>query len=284
MNVTTGQYIDVDGVNTYYIDIGDGKTIVLMHGAAPTSDAYGAWHHQIEALSARFRIVAFDQIGFGRTDLPPGGYFNRDQRVAHAIGFLRAMNIEDAVLVGHSEGGYMVTRIAIVAPELCSHLVIVTSGGTAPMLGSLDESWVKAAAAAYDVSHLDSEDAYVANRRHLTYNFDPEEQSYLRESYQRALAVGRVEIWQTKRPPEETDMTIYARLQEEHIFPYLKDLETPVLLIWATEDKTVPIERGLALLERIPHAEMHVFSQASHTVMQDRADGFNRLLSGYAQI
>ena len=36
-----------------------------------------------------------------------------------------------------------------------------------------DDTWSKAAAAAYDVRHLDSEDAYIANRRHMTYNLTP---------------------------------------------------------------------------------------------------------------
>ena len=277
----TGKFINIDGIETYYIDVGNGPSIVFMHGASPTSDAYGAWHYQLEALSDNFRVVAFDQIGFGRTDIGPNGFNNRHQRVDHAVRFLQTMDIKNAALVGHSEGGYMVTRAAIVAPSLCSHLVIVTSGGTAPMPAGDDDNWIKAAAAAYDLSALDSEDAYVANRHHLTYNYQPDAQTYLRESYQRAVASGRIETWQTKLPLEETDMRLYPRLQEEHLFPFLRDLVMPVMLIWATDDKTVPIERGLKLLEKIPRGEMHIFTQASHTVMQDRAAGFNRLLRAF---
>lgn len=280
---TNGRYIDVGGINTYYIDAGEGPAIVLLHGASPTSDGYGAWHRQLDALSDEFRVVTFDQIGFGRTDFAPDGFYNRHQRVDHAVEFLRMVGVHDAVLVGHSEGGYMATRIAITAAKLCASLVVVTSGGTAPMPKDSNDSWAKAAAEAYDVSHMDTEDNYVANRRHLTHNFSPHNQTYLRESYQRALRTGRVDMWQNKRPKEETDLSLYPRLQEQHIFPYLRDLKIPTLLIWATEDKTVPIERGLALLDHMPNAEMHIFSEAAHTVMQDRALGFNKVLRSFAR-
>ena len=46
---TKGRYIDVGGINTYYIDAGEGPAIVLLHGASPTSDGYGAWHRQLDA-------------------------------------------------------------------------------------------------------------------------------------------------------------------------------------------------------------------------------------------
>ena len=278
-----GRYIDVDGINTYYFDVGEGPAIVLMHGAAPTSEAYGAWAPQLEALSEEFRVIAFDEIGFGRTDIPEEEYYNRFQRVDHAVGFLRAMEIEGAVLVGHSEGGFMATRIAIVAPELCSRLVIVTSGGTSPLLGGgRDEAWFEAAATAYDWTAVVDEDSYLERHRHLALIMDPDDEPYLRETYRRAVETGRVEIWQNL-PEEETDYTAYCRLQEEHIFPHLGDLGVPTLLIWATEDKTVPVERGLKLLELIPNAEMHVFTQAAHMVMHDQAAGFNRILAGFSR-
>ena len=147
-----GRYIDIDGFNTWYLDEGSGPTVVLLHGAALAVDAEITWFRTIEALRGEFRLVAPDQVGFGRTDMPPGGvYWNRHRRVDHALAFIERLGIRDACLVGHSEGAYMATRIAITAPHLASRLVIVTSGATAPYLGGdADREWMDAAAAAYN--------------------------------------------------------------------------------------------------------------------------------------
>ncbi len=70
----------------------------------------------------------------------------------------------------------------------------------------------------------------------------------------------------------------HTRLQEEHIHPYLPSLAVPTLLVWANDDGTVPVERGLRLMELFADCEMHVFDKARHMVMIDQAGKFNRLL------
>ncbi len=278
-----GRYIDVDGFRTWYLDEGSGPPVVLLHGAALAVDAYITWFRTIEALRDRFRLVAPDQVGFGRTDLPPGGvYWNRHRRVDHALAFLERLGIRDACLVGHSEGAYMATRLAIVAPHLASRLVIVTSGATAPYLGGdADREWKAAAEAAYnDPSRFDSEDAFVRTSARLSRVEDPRFEAILRENYRRAVAVGQDRMFR-EMPVEDRDYDTYVKLQEEHLFPHLDALGVPTLVVWAENDATVPVARGLELLERIPGAELHLFRDAAHNVMHDQAEGFNRLLRSW---
>ena len=277
------RYIDVDGVNTCYLDEGSGPVIVLLHGAALAVDAGITWFRTVEALRDAFRIVAPDQVGFGRTDMPADGiYRNRHQRVGHVLAFLERLGIHDASLVGHSEGAYVATRLAIVAPHLVSRLTIVTSGATAPYLGGdADAEWMAAAKAAYnDPSRFDSEDDFVRTSARLSRAADPRYEALLRENYRRAVEVGQERMFRDM-PPEESHYPAYVKLQEEHLFPYLDALSIPVLLIWAEQDATVPVARGLKLLERIPRAEFHLFRDAAHNVMHDQAHGFNRLLRAW---
>lgn len=77
----------------------------------------------------------------------------------------------------------------------------------------------------------------------------------------------------------ETNYVEREKVQTIYVLPYLKDLEIPIMLVWATGDRGVVVERGLKLLDHIPGAEMHIFSDAGHNVMHGRADDFNRLLS-----
>ena len=277
------RYIDVDGVNTYYLDEGAGPAIVLLHGAAVAVDARLSWFRTIEALRDEFRLIAPDQPGFGRTDMPADGvYRDRHQRTDHALAFLERLGVRDACLVGHSEGAYMATRLCIEAPHLASRLVIVTSGGTAPALGGeADDAWISASDAAYnDPSRLDGEEAFVRASAHLSRVADARYERILRNNFRRALATGQVDMFRDL-PSRDADYRAYVRLQEEHLFPHLGALAIPALLIWADQDATVPVARGLKLLERIPGAEFHLFRGAAHNVMHDCAHGFNRLLRGW---
>ena len=135
------QSISVDGVDTCYIEQGEGPTIVFMHGGSPGMDAWACWLRQFVGLAGEFRVIAFDQIGYGRTG---GPLLPRVERTDHAVGFLKKLGIRDACLVGHSEGAFLITRAAILAPETTGRLVLVAPGSSAPILGGdADEEWLK---------------------------------------------------------------------------------------------------------------------------------------------
>ncbi len=278
-----GRYVDVDGCRTYYLDQGKGPAILLLHGASVAIDAYTTWHSAIAHLSRSFRILAFDQPGFGRTDMPKGGrYLDRLARVDHAMAFVDRLGIDRAILVGHSEGGFMAARMAILRPGLVAKLAIVTSGGTAPRLGGeLDHAWIAAGRKAYDYRNgIGTEEDFIRTNSSLSKNADPLFERMLRENYRRAVASGQIEMFR-RRTAEETDTERYLELQEKHIHPYLAELAMPVLIIWAAEDATVPVERAVRLMRLMPHADLHVFGAASHMVMLDRAEGFNALLASW---
>ena len=280
-----GDYVDAGGINTYVIDEGVGPVVVLLHGAALAVDAYVTWFRTIEALKTDYRVISFDQIGFGRTDMPADGqYRNRLQRVDHALAVLDTLDIEDACLVGHSEGAFMAARMAIVRPGLASGLVLITTGGTAPYLGGdADADWVAASIEAYNDPHrFDSEEAFVSTSAHLCRHEDAEYEAILRENYQRAMSVGQDQMFKNL-PSLESDYLAYGELQNQHVLPYLADVQTPALLIWSTDDRTVPVARGLKLLGLMPSAELHVIRDAAHNVMHDQPRRFHRALTGFCR-
>jgi pimeloyl-ACP methyl ester carboxylesterase len=279
------RFIDVEGVRTRYFDEGDGPTIVLLHGAALAVDCYNTWFRVLNALRDEYRIVTFDQVGFGETEMPADGvYKSRLERVAHATAFLDALNIERAALIGHSEGAFMASRIAITRPILASHLAIVTSGGTAPYLGGdRDADWIKVAEANYnDPAQFENEDNFIRIARGLCFREHADYEALLRQGFHRAQASGHAKLMENM-PKADTDYLERERLQRDHVLPYLRDLDIPVLLIWALNDEGVVMERAFKLLEHIPKGELHVFSNAAHNVMHDRTDAFNKLLRGWCR-
>lgn len=273
-------FIEVDGFRTHYFDEGSGPVVVLMHGAALGIDAEFTWFRQIESLRDRYRVIAFDQPGFGRTAIPPDGFMGRARRSEHAIAFLRKLGVEGALMIGHSEGGYIAARIAITAPELISGMIVVTSGSTAPMLGgAADEAWMAASTETYTVGAVD-EDSYIEGLKAVAFHWDRRMEDLARASFRRGLETGHVRLMQNL-PEDELDMHLYMRVQQETIEPYIADIRIPALLIWAADDKTVPVERGVALMRALPGADFVALPATAHNVMHDRHETFDVIVRGW---
>jgi non-heme chloroperoxidase len=95
------------GVEIYYEDHGAGRPVVLIHGY-PLSGR--AWDKQVPVLlEAGYRVITYDRRGFGKSSQPAAGY-DYDTFAADLNTLLEHLDLDDAVLVGHSMGTGEVTR------------------------------------------------------------------------------------------------------------------------------------------------------------------------------
>jgi len=278
-----GQYIQVGAINTFFIEQGKGDPIVFIHGAGFAVDGVLTWWQQLKAFSVDHRVIVFDQVGFGRSDLPADGvYKGREERVDHVVAFLRARGIEQATLVGHSEGGYIALRIAQQFPGLANRLVIVNSGSASPMLGGdRDAAWLAAADEVYnyDLDTMGVEE-FIERCRRESFVLDDVTEGLYRRNFAHAHAAGHRALAKTFSHAEK-DMQAYMALQSQYIDGKLSGLSQPALLMWSADDPTVPVERGLALQRLMPNSDMHIFARAQHMLMHDRSDAFDAVLRSW---
>ncbi len=105
----------------------NGQTVLLLHGKN-FSGAY--WHTTIEALSRDgFRVVVPDQIGFGKSSKPAHFQYTFHALATHTRDLLAELGIAEATVVGHSMGGMVATRFALMFPNLAHKLVLVNPIG-----------------------------------------------------------------------------------------------------------------------------------------------------------
>jgi len=97
----THREIELDGCRMHYVDEGEGFPLVLVHGSPTTS---ALWRHQIPTLRKRFRVIAPDVLGFGRSPAPDCGASFTEQSLA-LRGLLDRLGIDHYSLVGHDWGG-----------------------------------------------------------------------------------------------------------------------------------------------------------------------------------
>jgi non-heme chloroperoxidase len=96
-----------DGTQLFYKDWGEGQPVIFSHGWPLTADA---WDHQLELVAARgYRAIAHDRRGHGRSSQTWDGN-DMNQYADDLAELLDALDVRDAVLVGHSTGGGEVTR------------------------------------------------------------------------------------------------------------------------------------------------------------------------------
>ncbi len=104
----------------------NGQTVVIFHGMNFYGEAYTP---TIEALrSAGFRIVALDQIGFGRSSKPTVPY-TFSFLASNSKAVLDALGIDRVAVVGHSMGGMVASRFALHYPTNVTHLALVNQIG-----------------------------------------------------------------------------------------------------------------------------------------------------------
>ena len=102
-------------------------TIVLFHGKN-FSAAY--WGETAKALSrAGYRVVMPDQIGFGKSSKPEHYQFSFQQLATNTNALLKTLGIEKAFILGHSMGGMIATRYALMFPEAANALILVNPIG-----------------------------------------------------------------------------------------------------------------------------------------------------------
>jgi len=125
----SARFIDISGIRTRYFERGSGPPLVLVHGGQAGGDNNSAqkWEQNFDALAEHFRVIALDRLGQAGTGNPPNehyaDYFAHD--AAHLQAFVDALELDDLVLVGHSQGGWPVTRVALNDPERIRCLVNV---------------------------------------------------------------------------------------------------------------------------------------------------------------
>lgn len=105
----------------------NGQTVVLMHGK---NFCAATWEDTINALSQQgYRVIAPDQIGFCTSTKPTRYQYSFQQLAQNTHQLLAQLGVENAVIVGHSTGGMLATRYALMYPQQTQKLVLVNPIG-----------------------------------------------------------------------------------------------------------------------------------------------------------
>lgn len=276
---STSRYAQVrDDLRLHYHEagVGNGPTVVLLHGGGPGASSWSNFGRNIAVLAESFHVVAVDQPGFGLSDKPESHpqYFTHSSSALNDL--FTKLGIERAHLVGNSLGGGTAVRFALDYPERAGRLVLMGPGGLSINLFAPDPTEGVSKLGTFGAPPGPSKDKLEAFLRIMVYDQSLITPELLEERY--AIA---------STPESLTAMKAMGRsfagadYEDGMLWRDAYKLRQRVLLIWGREDRVNPLDGALLALKTIPRAELHVFGRCGHWAQLEKFDEFNKLTTEF---
>lgn len=246
------------GINLFYKDVGEGQPIVFSHGWPLSSDD---WDPQIYFFASRgFRCIAHDRRGHGRSTSTWEGN-EMDTYADDLADLTSALDLKDAVHIGHSTGGGEVARyLGRHGTSRVAKAVLI--GAVPPVMVKSESNPEGTPLEAFDGLRA----SMVRNRAQFFrdlptgpfygFNRDPENasQGIIDNWWRQGMMCDFKSAYDCIKAFSETDFT------ED-----LKKIDVPTLVMHGDDDQIVPIKASaLKTVELVPNAELKVYEGISH--------------------
>jgi 2-hydroxymuconate-semialdehyde hydrolase len=255
---------------------GDKKNpaLILLHGAGPGAHAASNWRHCFPDLVKHFYVVAPDMIGFGKSDipnpLPPHSMTWMGLRVEQTLGLMDHLGIKKAHIVGNSMGGAVTMHLLIEAPERFDKVLLMGPAG-APMGASRPP----------ELARLLSfyADPRIGRYKELIESFvyDPKAVPNLDKIIEERFRMATDP--EVRRVQEVMFESMKVGMDALIVPPTsLQRMEHEVALIHGRQDRIVPLDASLYLLQHLKRAELHVLDRCGHWAQLQRWDAMLPIL------
>lgn len=264
--------VEVNGERVAYLEIGQGQPVILIHGFG---GSMWQWEHQQQPLSAEFRLITPDLIGSGLSTKPDIEY-RPEQMLEYFIGFMDALRIRQATLVGNSMGAGLAIGMALTYPDRVSQLVLI-DGLPANVRERLTSPSIKRALDTAAPSWLASFGNWLFGGVMI--------ESVLEEIVHDPALLTPAVIERSNRNRQRPGvipplMTVRDTLPlwESGFAKRIGEIRHPTLILWGEEDQVFPLPTGEDLQRTIKGSALVRIPNAGHIPQWERPDLANRAM------
>lgn len=250
------------GFKIHYLEAGQGAPLVLLHGLGGDGSR---WAPNIGPLARDFRVLAVDQIGFGQSDKPLANYHG-GMLAEFVAGFMKAIGVPRASLVGNSMGAGTATYMAVHFPQMVEKLVLVDGAGyrrrpTDPPAGR-DR---RLRQIQNSVTREETREFFRVLFYHKTMVTDAMVDEQLAMRLRSAFAITKIQ--------EAGKLGLGGVTEEE-----MRSIKAPTLIVWGRYDELASPTGADRLNKDIVGSHKVLIDLAGHMPQLERADEFNRLV------
>ncbi len=232
--------VQIDGMRIHLAEAGEGRGLILLHGLSAT---HANWEHTIPAFADRWRVIAPDLPGHGKSAKPDAPYtIDFYAGVIRSLG--RELGVREAVVMGNSLGGQIAIELGLSYPTWTRALVLAApAGGFASAVRTF--GWAIGAATGPRLLRL--------TERLVAEDF-PAFARAVSRSLAGAIAAGQ-------QP--------------------LHRLRQPTLFVWGRQDRMIGLAGGRRLVHAVRQARLVVLEKCGHLPMLEQAEEFNRVAADF---
>lgn len=242
------EYLDFPGGRVHLLRGGTGEPLLFLHAAGGA----GQWHEYLQLLAGRFEVFAPDHPGFGGSD-EFAEVEAMDDLVYHYLDVIERLGLDCPHVVGGSFGGWIGAELAVQAPYSISSLTLLGAAGLRiPEHPIADLFLMTPPQLAAALFHDPAKAAAV-------FPAEPDIDTIL-AAYRDNTALARFS-W----TPYMSNPKLERRLGR---------ITVPSLVVWASDDKLVPIAHAHRYAERIPNARFALVGDCGHAMYFERPQEF----------
>ena len=270
-------YLDLtgglDGLRFHYVDEGQGKPVLLLHGEPTWAYLY---RKMIPSLSAGARVIVPDLIGFGRSDKPTDrDWYSFERHVDSVVQLIRHLDLEEITVVVQDWGGPIGLRAATQHRDRFEHLVILNTGIFRPGPNWPSKGFMQWRNFAERTPDLPI--GFVLQGATSSELSDEVIAAY-EAPFPNAASKAGAAAFPLLVPLRDGDP---GAAEMAHVGDALENWHKPVLVAFSDSDPVFPQRAGEKLAQRIPGAIFVGINDASHFLQEDKGEEIADLIRNW---
>ncbi|WP_257349616.1 alpha/beta fold hydrolase [Pseudalkalibacillus decolorationis] len=260
LQVNPSKRIQVQHVEVYYEEYGeirnDAPSLLMIHGFLSSCFSF---RRLIPLLRERYHIVAIDLPGFGQSEKSRKFFYSLKNYGQLVVDLMNALQIQNAILIGHSMGGQIALHAGRLAPDRIKKFILLGCSG---YLKRPNPTLVRCSYLPFFVLILKR---YIGKKG-------------VRENLLTVVHNPKIiddQLIEGYRKPFDDKEMFYAlirvlRHREGDMLPEeLSEVRHPVLLLWGRHDRIIPLPVGERLVKDLPNAQLKIYEQAGHLLPEE---------------
>ncbi len=279
------KYATVNGIKMHYVEAGEGKPVILMHGFP---EFWYSWRFQIPVLAKKYRVIAVDMRGYNESEKPEDvSAYQADEIAKDIVALIKHLGYDKAYIVSHDWGGAIAWHMAQHYPEVMEKLVVMNCPLPNVLLKRLKSSFTQLKKSWYmfffQIPGLPEwnmgrnlEKTFKAAFRGWAYN---------KEAFPQEVIDKYVEAY--SKPRAITGPLNYYRASMRAVFGGKKTkskfpITVPTMVLWGENDKALGKDLTYGMEKYFSnHYEIKYLKDCSHWTQQDKPEEVNKELLAY---